>query len=249
MTEPTVKPLKRKAYGSIGHLPESRLGPGDWHVHEGQARIACLKPRDRHDRIIVTEKLDGSCTAVARIGDEIVALGRAGYLADTSPYEQHRMFSEWVAANAARFLEALRDGERMVGEWLAQAHGTRYPEFTEGPWFPFDVMAAEVRLTHDEAIERVNAAGLTPVPLLSDGPAFSVEQAEAAIGEYGTLGALDRAEGAVWRVERQGKFDYLAKYVRTGKTDGAYLPEISGGEAVWNWHAARPGGMPAQEVK
>jgi hypothetical protein len=46
-------------------------------------------------------------------------------------------------------------------------------------------------------------------------------------------------EGAVWRVERKGKVDFLGKYVRPEKVDGCYLPEISGEEAVWNW---RPGG-------
>ena len=33
------KPLGRKAYGSIPHLPGSRIGPGDHHCHEGQRRI------------------------------------------------------------------------------------------------------------------------------------------------------------------------------------------------------------------
>jgi hypothetical protein len=42
----------------------------------------------------------------------------------------------------------------------------------------------------------------------------------------------------VYRVERKGRFDYLAKYVRPGKVDGKYLPELNGGDAVWNW---RPG--------
>src|SRR5689334_8823639 len=86
------KPMRRKAYGSIGHLPQSRLGPGDWSVHEGQARIATFKPRDKHDRIIVTEKVDGSCVAVARVKGVIHALGRAGYPAESSPYEHIKMF-------------------------------------------------------------------------------------------------------------------------------------------------------------
>lgn len=47
-----------KAYGSIPHLPGSRLGPGDHHVTEGQARICTERGRDRHDFITVTEKLD-----------------------------------------------------------------------------------------------------------------------------------------------------------------------------------------------
>lgn len=38
-TQLPTKPLGHKAYGSIPHLPTSRLGPGDHHVTEGQARI------------------------------------------------------------------------------------------------------------------------------------------------------------------------------------------------------------------
>lgn len=38
------KPLGIKAYGSIPHLPGSRLGAGDHHLAIGQALIAtCLK--------------------------------------------------------------------------------------------------------------------------------------------------------------------------------------------------------------
>lgn len=48
-------------------------------------------------------------------------------------------------------------------------------------------------------------------------------------------GALDPVEGAVWRVERRGGGDFLAKYVRPDKTDGCYLPEVSGRAAVWIW--------------
>ena len=50
------KPLGQKAYGSIPHLPGSRLGVGDHHVTHGQAKIATEKPRDKHDFIIVQEK-------------------------------------------------------------------------------------------------------------------------------------------------------------------------------------------------
>jgi len=102
------KPLGIRAYGHIPHLPGSRLGPGDHKVHEGQARIATEKARDRHDRIIVQEKLDGSCVSVAKINGEIVPLGRAGYRAVSSPYEMHIRFATWVYEPAvlARF-EAL----------------------------------------------------------------------------------------------------------------------------------------------
>jgi hypothetical protein len=52
-------------------------------------------------------------------------------------------------------------------------------------------------------------------------------------------GAIDEPEGAVWRVERQGQVDFLTKYVRPGKADGCYLPELSGEEPVWNWRPKR----------
>src|SRR5687767_9833960 len=90
-----VKPLGRTAYGSIGHLPGSRLGPGDHAVPEGQARICTVKARDRHDRIIVHEKLDGSCVSVALLQNTIIPLGRSGYPAATSPFQQHHWFHAW----------------------------------------------------------------------------------------------------------------------------------------------------------
>ena len=34
----------------------------------------------------------------------------------------------------------------------------------------------------------------------------------------------------MWRVEREGKVDFLAKFVRQGKIDGKYL----NGDDVWN---------------
>jgi len=71
----SVKPLGRKSYGSIGHLPNSRMGPADRKISEGQERIATAKARDKHDRVIVTEKLDGSNVGIAKVAGKIVALG------------------------------------------------------------------------------------------------------------------------------------------------------------------------------
>jgi len=65
------KPLGIKSYGSIAHLPGSRIGIGDHKCHDGQMRIATEKARDRHDRIIVQEKLDGSNVGIARLNGEI----------------------------------------------------------------------------------------------------------------------------------------------------------------------------------
>lgn len=228
-----MKPLGRKNYGSIGHLPCSRMGPADHACHVGQQRIATEKVRDRHDTVIITEKLDGSNVGIARLGNEIHALGRAGYLAETSKYEQHRLFAAWVRADEAHWLAALNDGERMVGEWMAQAHGTRYL-LPLGPLAVFDLMTGEKRAPFVELQARCAAHGIPMPKLLHIGGALSVESAMALHG-MGDHGLQGEPEGAVWRVERNGEFDFMAKWVRPDKMDGKLLPEVSGLDPVWNW--------------
>jgi hypothetical protein len=231
VSEPAIKPLGHKAYGSIPHLPGSRLGPGDHHCHAGQETICWTRRRDRHDRVIITEKLDGSNVSVARIGDEVLALGRAGYLAQTSKYEQHQLFAAWVRERDAVFRQVLQPGQRFVGEWLSQAHGTRY-ELSHDPFVVFDLMAGQSRLPHDEC--RRAAAGLTCAAVLHDGDPAGLDVIRPLLATS-RHGALDPVEGAVWRVERRGAFDFLAKWVRPDKVDGSLLPEVSGAPAVWNW--------------
>ena len=228
-----VKPLGRKAYGSIGHLPNSRLGPADHCVTDGQAKICTMKARDKHDKIIVQEKLDGSCVAVARIDGVLHPIGRAGYPASSSRFEQHRLFDRWVWENQDRFLSVLNDGERLCGEWLAQAHGTIYMLLgTYEPFAAFDIMVGANRLPYEPFLERVKSTFDMPKCLHIGGP-LSVE---AAMKEHQARGVpCDEPEGVVYRVERNGKVDFLAKWVRPDKVDGKYLPEISGCEPFWNW--------------
>jgi hypothetical protein len=236
-----VKPLGIKAYGSICHLPGSRLGPGDHKLNEGQARILTRKARDRHDVVYVQEKLDGSNVCVARVSGQLIALGRAGYPAVSSPHVQHRLFDCWVHEHAGRF-EWLREGERLCGEWLAQAHGTRYALAHE-PFVAFDLMRGAERAAYAEFLMRVAAGGFTMPRLLSEGPPVSIERTLELLEGHpkcrnGFHGALDLVEGAVWRVEREGAVDFLGKFVRPDKVDGCFLPEVSGKEAVWNWRPA-----------
>jgi hypothetical protein len=232
--ERSRKPLGGKAYGSIPHLPGSRMGPGDHHCHEGQALICTMRARDRHDRVIVQEKLDGSCVAVARIDGRIVALTRAGYEAHTSPWEQHQLFEAWMWRNAfERFDALLLEGERVCGEWLAQAHGTRY-QLPHDPFVAFDLVVEGVRAPYDTFVDRMAGANFTTPRLIHDGAPIPVDVVVARLEPSGH-GAVDPVEGAVWRVERRGAVDFLAKFVRRDKADGTYLPEVSGGPAVWNW--------------
>ncbi len=235
------KPLNGKNYGSISHLPNSRLGPGEHCITGGQVKILTIKARDKHDRIIVQEKLDGSNVGVLKLDDKLIPLTRAGYVANTSPYKQHHMFFDWVFEYEDVFMGALLNGERICGEWLALAHGTRYCLVGREPFAAFDIIKQDgTRLPYDEFVERTQYWIHSP-KLISDGPPIKVEEALKILGEYGHYGAIDPAEGLVYRVERFHpkqnitKVDFLAKYVRPGKVDGCYLPFISGKEEIYNW--------------
>lgn len=232
-----MKPLGHKSYGSIPHLPDSRMGPGDHHCSPGQARIATEQARDKHDLVIVQEKLDGSNVGVAKVSGQILPLTRAGYHANTSPYEQHHRFAGWVSERWGLFDALLIEGERVCGEWLAQAHGTRYDLDGRLPFVAFDLMRGQVRAPFAECQARLEAVALPIPPLLSYGPACSVARAIKALGTYGHYGALDAVEGAVWRVERKGAVDFLVKFVRPDKQDGCYLESVTGKLAHWNWAA------------
>ena len=232
------KPLGIKNYGSIPHLPNSRIGPGDHHCTEGQARIATIKKRDKYDRIIVTEKLDGSNIGIVKINNQIIPLTRAGYRAETSHYGMHHKFADFVLnkKNYKRFNNFLNNGERLIGEWVYQAHGTIY-NLSHEPLVIFDLMISKERLPFDQFYDRIinNSDFTIPYILEYDNP-ITVEEAMKRLNTYGFHGAQEQVEGAVWKVERykqlnnntsQRKWavDYLVKYVRPDKEDGKYLDQ------------------------
>lgn len=238
------KPLGTKSYGHIPHLPGSRIGPGDHKCDKGQSVIATKKPRDKHDRIIVQEKVDGSNVGVARIDDVLYPLTRSGYIANSSPYEQHVHFYNWVMKNQDRFLGLLNNGERACGEWLMQAHGTRY-ELKHEPFVLFDIMIGTERKIYDELKERNRFDFILPYTFHT-GPPLLIESALKCV-TTSWHGAIDQVEGVVYRIERnelinpgkngdrKWKVDFLVKYVMPDKKDGIYLPEISGKKPIWNW--------------
>lgn len=231
------KPLGFKAYGSIAHLPDSRMGPADHHCHEGQAAICTSKARDRHDRIICLEKIDGACVSVANINGDIVPLIRAGYRAIDAKYEHLRRFHCWATSNANRF-SFLRPGQRIVGEWVALAHGTVYTRLPSDPFIIFDIFEGKSRLPYDLVTLASETSGLSAAPVISDGAPITVPDALDRLGAEGNFGAVDGPEGVVYRVERKGCVDFLAKFVKPTKIDGQFLPEISGLPEIWNWQPA-----------
>lgn len=228
-----MKPFGHKCYGSIMHLPGSQTGPGDYFASEGQTRICCRQQRDDEDLIVVQEKLDGTNVGVAKIEGEIAPLIRAGNRTSASHYEMHHFFHEWALKHRSRFDDLLSEGERCAGEWLMQAHGTRYALAHE-PFVAVDLMRHHIRLPFAEVARRCQAQGFTTPRVIHVGNSISVEDV-IPNREPSGHGAIDPVEGAVWRVERNGFVEFLAKYVRPGHKLGNYFPETSGEPAVWNW--------------
>lgn len=226
------KPLGIKNYGSIPHFSISKLGPGEHCITKGQEVIATKKARDRKDLVIVGEKLDGSNVGVTCIDGKITAISRAGYECNTSPHEQHHLFCKWVNAssNLSRFINILDEGERICGEWLLQAHGTKY-ELPHEPFVAFDFFTKDNRrLTYHDFILTVLSERFIIPRLIHIGQPFPLKKAIEAMKISGH-GAVDGAEGFVYRVERDGKVDFLAKYIPPDKDVGKYLRED---KPVWN---------------
>src|SRR5690606_24704826 len=115
-------------------------------------------------------------------------------------------------------------GERLCGEWLAQAHGTRYNLDGDRVFAAFDIMREHERLPYKEFTSRV-AGRVFRVPTIAwQGQAVPLEEALEALGTYGHYGAADPVEGLVYRCERNGKVEFLAKYVRPDFVPGRYIP-------------------------
>lgn len=236
--------LNQKAYGSIPHVygHSSHVGPLDKTISEGQTRIALRMPRDEHDKIIVQEKLDGSCVAVAKIDGALHCLTRKGNQCVHSPYEMHHLFVNWVFERYEKFNSLLREGERLVGEWLAQAHSTVYVPFPKWePFVAFDLMTGVIRTPFNEFVDRLERRFHIP-PLISEGPACSLTRAQLLThggqSQYSSEASGTEAEGFIWRVERKGVVEFLCKWVRPDHVPGKLLPGLRESEVtepVWNW--------------
>jgi hypothetical protein len=226
-----IRPIGKKAYGSIPHLLGSRID-FDKHISAGQDKILTETPRDKKDRIIVQEKLDGSCCSIARLDNgNISALTRAGYLAGYSPFDMHKCFAFWVRREEKRFKYILSRGQRIIGEWMYKPHGTIY-HMPHIPFVAFDIMEGTRRLPYDQFKQLIHIYDdYIPIAnLLHDqyGIALSIASArEKLIASKDIHGAQGLQEGAVWRAERNGEVSFLAKYVSPDKVDGCFLNDDS----------------------
>lgn len=231
-----MKPLGVKNYGSIPHLLGSKKDQTDKYIHEGQHRICTEKARDRHDVVIITEKYDGSNVGACKVDDKIHALTRSGYLASTSPYKQHHKFHAFVNLYYDYFHSILNEGERICGEWLHQVHSLRYNIDDYRPFVPFDLFDSNNRrLPFNDFYNRVDPYFET-ARLIHQGRPLLIDVAMKALRKphLHSVRCIDDPEGLVYRVERKGEVDFLAKYVRSDFVPGLHIIGKKEAEFIYN---------------
>jgi hypothetical protein len=71
---------------------------------------------------------------------------------------------------------------------------------------------------------------------LHEGQPITVEQLLPLLNEK-TKGieSVELPEGMVYRVERKGKVDFLAKYVRSDFPTGKFCINVDEQNLIWNW--------------
>lgn len=219
-----------KNYGSIPHLSTSKLTQqADKKITIGQEEILTKKARDWKDLIIVTEKLDGSNVGVIKKNGKLIPITRSGYSTYTSQYDQHKYFYDYILFDQIEKFNDLPEGYRICGEWMIQSHGTKY-DITNEEWFvAFDMFDDQNnRITYINFLKFCLRHQIQTVPLLHIGQPIKIDNAIKLLGD-GHYGKCEKPEGVVYRVEREGKVDFLAKWVRADKEDGKYMKDV-----IWN---------------
>lgn len=234
------KPLGHKNYGSIPHLLGSKLGEGDHHISEGQHNIAvktaATSNKGCRRRVIVQEKLDGSNVGIAKVNNNIVAITRAGYLAETSPFDMHHKFAKWVKIYKDKFDALLEEGERVAGEWMYQAHGLLYT-LPHELFVAFDLFKGQKRCPYNVFKDLMDTHNIVTPGVISEKPVLPKEALNYLRLNGSFHGCLSVPEGVIYRVEIENKpksdeyeVDFLCKYVRHSFEPGVYLS----GPAVFN---------------
>jgi len=210
-------------YGSIPHLSTSKMSQqADKKIAIGQEEILTKKARDWKDMIVLTEKVDGSNVGIVKHNGALTPISRAGYDAEASPYVMHHLFSKYVAHNS-RLFNWMPEGWRTCGEWCLMAHGTLMDISEDSPFVAFDIFnQLNKRIPFMDFFGICNRHGIQTVPILHIGQPISIKNAVNLLGK-GHYGKPEKPEGCVWRCERDGRVDFLAKWVRSDKEDGKYL--------------------------
>lgn len=225
------RPLGKDAYGSIPYMLDCWEDQRAKYIDKGQDNILTVNKRNNHDTIWVTEKYDGSNVSIANVEGKIYPLTKTGYLARTSKYKHHLAFARWVELNQHYLKLFIPDGFRLCCEWLLKRHTLEY-EFLintqECSIVAFDLIENESndRLSYLDFYS-LDTWLIPKARLLHCGNSIKPKDLILKLNgdhDHKIQSAPDnKPEGLIYRLERHGKVDFLAKWVRSDFVAGKFL--------------------------
>jgi hypothetical protein len=180
--------LKMHKYPRTPHIEGSRLQPGD----EDLDQVPFTALRGRH--IVVEEKLDGANAGLRFDTSGKLWLQSRGHFLTGGVREKHfNLFKQWAGVHAAALWERLGERYALYGEWLYAKHTVFYDELPHY-FLEFDILdlpTGEFLGTPERRL-LLQGSPTVSVPVLSQGPATTLEDLVALIGP-------SRFKGPAWK--------------------------------------------------
>lgn len=237
-------------YPRTPHLEGSRLQPGD----EDLDQVPFSRLAGRH--IVVEEKVDGANAGLSFDDNGSLRLQSRGHYLTGGPRERHfALLKTWATVHQDALRERLGSARILYGEWLYAKHTVFY-DLLPHYFMEFDVLDTERGefLSTPRRAELLDGASITPVRVLYEGPARSLEHLrslmvnshfksaawrarldEVALGEKldparvrKETDAADVMEGLYLKVEEKGVVTERYKFVRA-----SFLTSISDAGTHW----------------
>jgi hypothetical protein len=233
-----IKPLGGKVFPKVPHLSFSKLGSGD-HFIDANHEKACTQELPKGCRLILQPKSDGACVAAFNDGKNIVALGRAGYLARESEHAHIREFAEYVKYRESDFREVLTPYSYLCSEWIWQRHSVKYKN--SDPLIVFDLFQWEKTnssTSNKMGFEHIRQSYLsqncilisayfqTPHPIHFGERAINQKELDVLVRSYNQNpqhGELEPVEGVIYRMEKPDKHWFCAKFVTSTFQPGRFI--------------------------
>lgn len=165
-------------YPRTQHLQGSRLQPGDDDAHA--TPFAAIAGR----YLVVEEKLDGANAGISFDDAGKLRLQSRGHFLTGGEREKHfNLFKLWANVHAAALFAALGRQYVVYGEWLFAKHTIFYDALPHY-FLDFDVLDTHtgVFLSTVRRRELLANTPLVPVPILTSGPATSLDDLLSLIG-------------------------------------------------------------------
>lgn len=136
-----------KGYSSIPHLSGSKMtSKEDIRLLNGEEYFT-IKTKEKKDKVLILEKIDGCCISVRRDGDTLIPATRNGFSIDDGQYAHIKAFLPFLEENKQVFLSALADGETVYGEWTFAEHGTPKSAYKK-LFYPFDIVGVDGKIPY-----------------------------------------------------------------------------------------------------